>query len=111
MLGRDAQLENHAGYTGSSEQSLPWVSRQTCRIPSCTSLGYNAPEHRILPEKFEWSDRATIEEGLKKLTAALRPWTIDFHVAQNDGTVHGTGSHDKTAGIAWQLTRTAGLTS
>ena len=34
--------------------------------------------------------------GLKTLTHALRPWTIDFHVAQNDGTVHGTGSHDKT---------------
>ncbi|MBN2291775.1 MAG: sugar phosphate isomerase/epimerase, partial [Pirellulales bacterium] len=30
------------------------------------------------------------------LTDALRPWTIDFHVAQNDGTVHGSGSHDKT---------------
>jgi hypothetical protein len=26
----------------------------------------------------------------------LRPWTIDFHVAQNDGEVHGAGSHDKT---------------
>ena len=30
------------------------------------------------------------------MTDALRPWTIDFHVAQNDGTVHGAGSHDKT---------------
>ena len=30
------------------------------------------------------------------MTAALRPWTIDFHVAQNDATVHGSGSHDKT---------------
>ena len=30
------------------------------------------------------------------MTAALRPWTIDFHVAQNDGTVFGSGSHDKT---------------
>jgi hypothetical protein len=30
------------------------------------------------------------------MTDALRPWTIDFHVAQNDGEVHGTGSHDKT---------------
>ncbi|MBN8788666.1 MAG: sugar phosphate isomerase/epimerase [Terrimonas sp.] len=59
-------------------------------------LGYNEPGHRILPENFQWSDRAALEEGLKKLTAALRPWTIDFHVAQNDGTVHGTGSHDKT---------------
>ena len=30
------------------------------------------------------------------MTAALRPWTIDFHVAQNDATVKGSGSHDKT---------------
>jgi sugar phosphate isomerase/epimerase len=59
-------------------------------------LGYNAPEYRILPADFEWHDREALKEGLKKLTAALRPWTIDFHVAQNDGTVHGTGSHDKT---------------
>ena len=33
---------------------------------------------------------------MKKLTKALRPWTIDFHVAQNDGTVMGSGTHDKT---------------
>jgi hypothetical protein len=59
-------------------------------------LGYNAPEHRILPVDFDWSDGAALDAGLKTLTAALRPWTIDFHVAQNDGTVHGTGSHDKT---------------
>jgi hypothetical protein len=30
------------------------------------------------------------------MAAALRPWMIDFHVAQNDGTVKGSGSHDKT---------------
>lgn len=59
-------------------------------------LGYNSPEDRILPVDFHWSDRTTLTAGLRKLTAALRQWTIDFHVAQNDGTVHGTGSHDKT---------------
>jgi hypothetical protein len=59
-------------------------------------LGYNKPDERILPDDFQWGDRATLMEGLKKLTAALRPWTIDFHVAQNDGTVFGSGSHDKT---------------
>lgn len=59
-------------------------------------LGTNKPEDRILPADFEWSDRETLTEGLKKLTAALRPYTIDFHVAQNDGTVFGSGSHDKT---------------
>jgi hypothetical protein len=30
------------------------------------------------------------------MTDKLRPWTIDFHVAQNDGEVHGAGDHDKT---------------
>ncbi len=59
-------------------------------------LGYNRPEDRILPANFEWSDRAALNEGLITLTNALRTWTLDFHVAQNDGTVHGTGSHDKT---------------
>lgn len=59
-------------------------------------LGTNKPEDRILPADFQWEDRETLTEGLKKLTAALRPWTIDFHVAQNDGTVFGSGSHDKT---------------
>ena len=60
------------------------------------TLGYNAPEDRILPEGWNWSDPATLDEALRTLTAALRPWTIDFHVAQNDATVKGSGSHDKT---------------
>ena len=59
-------------------------------------LGTNRPEDRILPADFDWSDRKTLNQGLKTLTNALRPWTIDFHVAQNDGTVFGSGSHDKT---------------
>jgi sugar phosphate isomerase/epimerase len=60
------------------------------------TLGYNAPEDRILPENFDWKDGATLDKALATLTAALRPWTIDFHVAQNDATVKGSGSHDKT---------------
>ncbi|MGK6350028.1 sugar phosphate isomerase/epimerase family protein [Parapedobacter sp. DT-150] len=59
-------------------------------------LGYNKPEDRILPADFRWDDEEALAEGLRTLTAALRPWTIDFHVAQNDGTVFGSGSHDKT---------------
>lgn len=59
-------------------------------------LGYNKPDDRILPEDFEWDDRDELEKGLEKMTAALRPWTIDFHVAQNDGSVFGSGTHDKT---------------
>jgi len=60
------------------------------------TLGYNAPEDAILPENYDWQDRSLLEDALTKLTDALRPWTIDFHVAQNDATVRGSGSHDKT---------------
>ncbi len=60
------------------------------------TLGTNAPEARLLPEGYDWSDPAALDDALRRLTDALRPWTIDFHVAQNDGTVFGSGSHDKT---------------
>jgi sugar phosphate isomerase/epimerase len=60
------------------------------------TLGYNAPEDRILPQAWDWKEPAKLDEALATLTAALRPWTIDFHVAQNDATVKGSGSHDKT---------------
>ena len=60
------------------------------------AMGYNAPEARLVPEDFDWSDGAALDAALRNLTDALRPWTIDFHVAQNDGTVYGEGFHDKT---------------
>jgi sugar phosphate isomerase/epimerase len=60
------------------------------------TMGYNAPEDRLLPENFDWSKRDEFAAAYRRMAGALRPWTIDFHVAQNDGTVHGTGSHDKT---------------
>jgi sugar phosphate isomerase/epimerase len=60
------------------------------------TMGYNAPEDRMLPENFEWTDRDEFAAAYRRMATALRPWTIDFHVAQNDGTVHGSGSHDKT---------------
>jgi sugar phosphate isomerase/epimerase len=60
------------------------------------TMGCNAPEDRILPEGYDWSDQGVLDGALDSMTAALRPWTIDFHVAQNDATVKGSGSHDKT---------------
>jgi len=60
------------------------------------TLGINAPADRMLPADYDWKDRAVLDAALVKLTAALRPWTIDFHVAQNDATVKGSGTHDKT---------------
>jgi hypothetical protein len=56
-------------------------------------LGYNAPEHALLKPGYSPSEfYAAYETMVNK----LRPWTIDFHIAQNDGQVHGAGSHDKT---------------
>jgi sugar phosphate isomerase/epimerase len=60
------------------------------------TLGYNAPEDRLLPESFDWKSAGALDSALKTMTQSLRPWTIDFHVAQNDATVKGSGSHDKT---------------
>lgn len=60
------------------------------------TLGVNAPEHRILPENFDWLDEGGFADALRTMCRALRPWTVDFHVAQNDATVKGSGSHDKT---------------
>jgi hypothetical protein len=60
------------------------------------TLGVNSPEDRLLPKEYDWKDRSHLDKALKTLTTALRPWTIDFHVAQNDATVKGSGSHDKT---------------
>src|SRR5271154_840688 len=60
------------------------------------TIGYNAPEDRLVPENFDWSDPEVLDDALDTMTRALRPWTIDFHVAQNDATVKGSGSHDKT---------------
>ena len=57
------------------------------------TLGYNAPEHALLQEGY--SDEE-FWAAYKQMTDKLRPWTIDFHVAQNDGEVHGAGDHDKT---------------
>ena len=56
-------------------------------------LGYNAPECELV--KAGHTDEE-FYAAYKTMTDKLRPWTIDFHVAQNDGQVHGAGSHDKT---------------
>jgi sugar phosphate isomerase/epimerase len=59
------------------------------------TLGYNEPKHRLVPENFHWQP-GEFHQAMQKLTQALRPWTLDFHVAQNDATVKGSGTHDKT---------------
>src|ERR1700744_4049979 len=53
------------------------------------TMGYNAPEDRLLPENFDFSGPG-LAEAYRKMADALRPWTFDFHVAQNDGSVKGS---------------------
>lgn len=60
------------------------------------TLGYNAENDALLPAGYNWQDRSLLDSALKALAAKLRPWTFDFHVAQNDATVKGSGTHDKT---------------
>lgn len=60
------------------------------------TLGYNREQDRLLPPDYDFSDRSLLDAAYKKVADALRPWTMDVHVAQNDGTVYGSGSHDKT---------------
>jgi sugar phosphate isomerase/epimerase len=59
------------------------------------TMGYNAPEDRLLPENFDFKGPG-LADAYRKMASALRAWTFDFHVAQNDGSVKGSGSHDKT---------------
>jgi sugar phosphate isomerase/epimerase len=56
-------------------------------------MGYNAPEYAMLQPGYRDED---FWPAYERMTDKLRPWTIDFHVAQNDGEVHGAGAHDKT---------------
>ena len=56
-------------------------------------LGYNAPEAALLEEGH--SEEA-FWQAYHVMTNALGPWLLDFHVAQTDGSVFGSGSHDKT---------------
>ncbi len=56
-------------------------------------LGYNAEQHALIHADH---DEDEFYQAYGEMTSKLAPWTYDFHVAQNDGTVHGSGSHDKT---------------
>jgi hypothetical protein len=60
------------------------------------TLGYNAAQDALLPVGYDWKDQSLLDAALKTLADKLRPWTFDFHVAQNDATVKGSGIHEKT---------------
>ena len=86
--GRPAGTRRHARDASASRPT--WPTR--CSTRSATT----PPRTASCPRTSTGRTGPTLDEALRTLTAALRPWTIDFHVAQNDATVHGSGSHDKT---------------
>jgi hypothetical protein len=59
-------------------------------------LGANAEKDRLLPAEFAWENKVALDAAYAQVADALRPWTLDFHVAQNDGTTFGSGDHEKT---------------
>ncbi len=61
------------------------------------TLGYNAPEDRILPENFDWDEHDVLAEALRKHGACAcgrGPSTSMWRRTMR--TVKGSGSHDKT---------------
>ena len=59
-------------------------------------LGYNCAAGRDPAAELLLERRTDVGPGLSNADGRSAPWTIDFHVAQNDATVKGSGSHDKT---------------
>ena len=61
------------------------------------TLGYNAPEDRILPEDFDWNDRDALDEALQDADRArCGPGRSTSTSPRTTRTVNGSGSHDKT---------------
>ena len=74
----------------------PSASRPTWRTPCSSPWATTRPKTACCPTISTGPDRPSSPRPTPRWPRALRPWTIDFHVAQNDGTVKGAGSHDKT---------------
>ena len=72
------------------------ASRPTWPTRCSTCWATTRPKIASCLTNFDWNDTAAFDAAYEQLTDTLRPWTIDFHVAQNNGAVLGSGSHDKT---------------
>ena len=70
--------------------------RPTWRTPCSIRWATTLPRAEFFPQATTGRIAAFWSKRFVQVAQALRPWTIDFHVAQNDGTVKGSGSHDKT---------------
>jgi len=70
------------------------------------TLGYNAPEDAVLPPGFDWKDDSKLQDALKTMTRELRPWTVDFHVAQNDARLKAAVPTIRPDAIVYRMIQT-----
>ena len=97
LLGRHAQLEADAATAGDGRPRRRRSASRPTWPTRCSTCWATTPRRTpFCRPDFNWRNEDKFEAAYCQLTAALRPWTIDFHVAQNNATVHGSGTHDKT---------------
>ena len=97
LLGRHAQLAGDGRSAGAGEPAEDIQdSRPTWHIRCSIRSATTPPNPASCLLASTGRNRRSSTGRLKTLTDALRPWTNDFHVAQNDATVKGMGTHDKT---------------
>ena len=90
LLGRHAQLEAHGRSAGDGRRGRRRSAfRPTWRTRCSTPWATTRPRIAFCRADFDWQRQEVFDAALKEMTHALRPWTIDFHVAQNDATVKG----------------------
>ena len=96
LLGRDAQLERdaRAARNGGSAEDAGFSGRHGAY--SAVHTGLQRAGGPYSAGRISSGTTRGIRLSAEGAYRALRPWTIDFHVAQNDATVKGSGSHDKT---------------
>ena len=58
------------------------------------TLGLHSKQDALLPDRCDWSNRRLLDNALRVISRALRPWMIDFHVAQTDGSAKRVDKYD-----------------
>ena len=73
------------------------VGYQADMAHRCSSCSAPTPKRTAsFPRTSTGRTRRRSTRPTSKVADALRPWTYDFHVAQNDGSIFGSGDHEKT---------------
>jgi hypothetical protein len=96
LLGRHALVADDGGpaRTGRRARDDRLPGRQGPHAPLHPRRERAGGSHP--PRELRLERQGDARLGAPDLDGRPGPWTIDFHVAQNDATVFGSGSHDHT---------------